>query len=68
MYDIDEEYDFLILACDGVWDVIDNDKAVKIIKEVFDKKGTPEEAADALSMASIGKGSTDDITAIVIKF
>ncbi len=32
------DHKYLIIACDGVWDVIDNEKAAKIVSEKFDKK------------------------------
>lgn len=30
---IDDKFEFLILACDGVWDEVEDEKAVKVIRE-----------------------------------
>mmetsp|Transcript_1401 Transcript_1401/g.3065 ORF Transcript_1401/g.3065 Transcript_1401/m.3065 type:complete len:461 (-) Transcript_1401:973-2355(-) len=54
--------DFVIMASDGVWDVITNDAAVKCVN----KFGDPRKAAKALVEEALKKGSNDNITAMVI--
>ena len=53
----------LILACDGVWDVISDDSAVELVMQ-FDKC---QEAAKKLLIASLRAGSTDNISVMVLK-
>merc|ERR1712137_408068 len=53
----------LILACDGVWDVIEDDKAVEIILQ----HESCTKAATELLRASLTAGSTDNISVMVIK-
>mmetsp|Transcript_89 Transcript_89/g.311 ORF Transcript_89/g.311 Transcript_89/m.311 type:complete len:310 (-) Transcript_89:79-1008(-) len=53
----------LILACDGVWDVISDDSAVELVMQ-FDKC---QEAAKKLLIASLRGGSTDNISVMVLK-
>lgn len=60
---ITEEDTHLILACDGVWDVIDDDAAVEIVS----KCEKMQEAAKKLLIAALQAGSTDNISVMVAK-
>ncbi|PAN29665.1 hypothetical protein PAHAL_5G242700 [Panicum hallii] len=62
--EIDGELDFLILASDGLWDVVPNEHAVAFVK---DEDG-PEAAARKLTEIAFRRGSTDNITCIVVEF
>ena len=53
----------LILACDGVWDVFDDVAAAAIVAAA-----PPATAAEALVRAALAKGSTDNITAVVVSW
>ncbi|CEG37025.1 phosphomevalonate kinase [Plasmopara halstedii] len=56
---------FLILACDGVWDVLSAQDAVDItLPHFYDAKA----AANAVVKAAYKKGSTDNLTVTVIQF
>lgn len=62
---------FLILACDGVWDVMSDDDAVRLVAECVRKLGAERgeaEAASKLVHESIRRGSCDNVTAIVVFF
>ncbi|XP_044976371.1 probable protein phosphatase 2C 7 isoform X2 [Hordeum vulgare subsp. vulgare] len=62
--EIDDELEYLILASDGLWDVVSNEHAVAFVKgEVC-----PEAAARKLTEIAFARGSTDNITCIVIEF
>lgn len=69
-----DEHPFLIMACDGVWDVFTDQEAVEFLLGEFAKAEgasravTEKEAAKLLVTASIERGSADNITAIVIYF
>lgn len=52
----------LILACDGVWDVISDNEAVQLIRNVND----PQLAAETLKDEALRKESRDNVSAIVI--
>lgn len=58
--------EFLILASDGLWDVIENQEAVDIVTKVFDSGRNPQTAAKILVEHALKKYSSDNITAIVI--
>jgi serine/threonine protein phosphatase PrpC len=67
-----DEHPFLILACDGVWDVFTDQEAVDFLLDEFsrapDRAFTEADAARLLVLASIERGSADNITAIVVYF
>jgi len=64
-YDVyNDEYQFMILACDGLWDVVDDNKAVQIILESKD----PEEGAKKLVTTALQLLSTDNISVVVVFF
>ena len=54
---------FVILACDGIWDVLTNEKAVSVVAKAIKDK---QDAAKALVRASFLNGSTDNMTAVVV--
>lgn len=57
----------LILACDGVWDVMSDQEATDLLMKRFEEKGGPDEdAAKYIVRTAIKKGSADNITAIVV--
>lgn len=63
------KHKFCIIACDGLWDVITADEAVAFIaKEQAKEDSDAEDAAKALVEAAYKKGSTDNITVLVIYF
>lgn len=61
------ECPFLILACDGVWDVLTDQEAGALILNLYKERGGPfEDAAKILVQTAIDKGSADNVTALVI--
>eukprot|EP01119_Soliformovum_irregulare_P024922 TRINITY_DN9062_c0_g1_i2.p1 TRINITY_DN9062_c0_g1~~TRINITY_DN9062_c0_g1_i2.p1 ORF type:complete len:415 (+),score=113.84 TRINITY_DN9062_c0_g1_i2:99-1343(+) len=57
--------EFVILACDGLWDVMSDEEACQIASsEIHD----PETAASKLRDAAFKKSSTDNISVVVIAF
>mmetsp|Transcript_30838 Transcript_30838/g.62180 ORF Transcript_30838/g.62180 Transcript_30838/m.62180 type:complete len:1576 (-) Transcript_30838:46-4773(-) len=61
--------EFLIMACDGLWDVMDGDDAVRIAKNLlFDKKLSAKDGAERLAELAKHLGSSDNITVILIRF
>ena len=61
-----ERDEYLILACDGVWDVLTDEVAAAVVFEAVEKGGGVEGAAQALVDRSLQKGSTDNVTVHVI--
>eukprot|EP00475_Leptophrys_vorax_P045011 TRINITY_DN922_c0_g1_i6.p1 TRINITY_DN922_c0_g1~~TRINITY_DN922_c0_g1_i6.p1 ORF type:complete len:528 (-),score=95.61 TRINITY_DN922_c0_g1_i6:272-1855(-) len=62
------ENEFVILASDGVWDLIDTESAAAIVRNsLYVENQTPSQAAKILVEKAVKKGSRDDVTAIVVK-
>lgn len=60
-----DSHAYLIVASDGVWDVLENDKAMDIVVKQFKKTRDPQKAASALVIEA-AKYGTDDVTAAVV--
>lgn len=57
----------LIVACDGIWDVLKYDDAAQLVYEQMNTfKKTPGETAHALITRALEKSSSDNVSAIVI--
>lgn len=61
---IDEEFELLVLASDGLWDVVPNEDAMSLATT----EEEPEAAARKLTETAFTRGSADNITCIVVKF
>ncbi|XP_020572364.1 probable protein phosphatase 2C 59 isoform X2 [Phalaenopsis equestris] len=61
---VDGSLEFLILASDGLWDVVTNEEAVSMVQPIDD----PEEAAKRLMQEAYQRGSADNITCVVVRF
>ncbi|CAE7657497.1 PTC1, partial [Symbiodinium microadriaticum] len=62
-----QPYPFLILACDGVWDVMSDQEAVDLLMESFVAKGGPfDGAAELLVSEAIDRGTSDNVSAVVV--
>jgi protein phosphatase PTC1 len=70
---------FLIIGCDGVWDVITDDQAVQMSKEILEDKEAPlldevgnprkelvQIAAEKIRDIAYDRGSTDNISVLII--
>ena len=61
--------EFLLLACDGLWDVLDADDAVRLTRNMLYVKGwSAKRAANRLAELAVHLGSSDNITVIVLRF
>ncbi|KDR75906.1 hypothetical protein GALMADRAFT_248684 [Galerina marginata CBS 339.88] len=59
-----EEDELLILACDGLWDVIGDQAAIELIHEIEDA----QEASMTLLQHALSHHTTDNVTVIVVRF
>ena len=61
--------EFLLLCCDGLWDVMDSDDAVRVARDLLVEKGwSAKQAANRLAELAVHLGSSDNVTVIVIRF
>jgi serine/threonine protein phosphatase PrpC len=72
-YKLDKNDKFIVMACDGLWDVVSNDEVVNYILNNFYESDLKIKkniesvcAAKNLAKLALKKGSTDNITIIVI--
>ncbi|PAN50156.1 hypothetical protein PAHAL_9G502400 [Panicum hallii] len=66
---VDQQCEFLILASDGLWDKIDNQEAVDLARPLCtnNDKASRMAACRMLTETSISRGSTDDISVVIIQ-
>lgn len=66
--EMDESFDFVILACDGLWDVCKYDEAAKLVDTWMYTEGkTPDESSKLLVDYALSKGTGDNVTVIIVK-
>ncbi|KAL9672729.1 hypothetical protein QQ045_028981 [Rhodiola kirilowii] len=61
---IDQDVELLVVASDGLWDVVSNEDAIALAES----EEEPEVAARKLTEAAFARGSCDNITCIVVRF
>lgn len=61
-HEINDTDELLIMACDGLWDVISDQQAVNLIRDETDM----QTAAERLRNYALDHGSTDNISVLVI--
>lgn len=61
---VDESVEFIVLASDGLWDVLSNEEAVSIVRPIMD----PAEAAWRLMQEAFLRRSVDNTTCLVVRF
>ena len=70
--DLDEEFNFIIIGCDGIFDVLSNDDIMECVKIVLkEKKGEDKEKlageiAGMIIKSSLAKDSFDNVSVIFI--
>lgn len=60
------DVEYLVIACDGVWDHLTYADSVALVSKLKKKGKTAEDAARALVQEALDKGSADNCTAIVV--
>ena len=66
--ELNGEEDYLVMACDGLWDALNPDKIPTLINEHFKAGGTQNTTAEYLVDRALKYGSMDNITVIVLFF
>ncbi|ORY13170.1 phosphatase 2C-like domain-containing protein [Clohesyomyces aquaticus] len=59
-----DQDEFLILACDGLWDVCSDQEAVDLVRHVQD----PQSASKTLVDHALARFSTDNLSCMVVRF
>eukprot|EP00020_Sapocribrum_chincoteaguense_P002865 CAMPEP_0170752724 /NCGR_PEP_ID=MMETSP0437-20130122/12116_1 /TAXON_ID=0 /ORGANISM="Sexangularia sp." /LENGTH=929 /DNA_ID=CAMNT_0011091803 /DNA_START=26 /DNA_END=2815 /DNA_ORIENTATION=- len=64
-FEMTPDDEFLILGCDGIWDVITDEQAVDLVRE-FATKESLQAPAVALRDYAYSAGSTDNLSCIIV--
>ncbi|KAF9012316.1 phosphatase 2C-domain-containing protein [Cyathus striatus] len=59
-----EEDEFLIIACDGLWDIVSDQNAIELVRGIEDAQA----ASEALLKHALNQHTTDNVTVIVVRF
>lgn len=60
--------EFVILACDGLWDVVSDADACKFVADIFKTLDDPQYAAKKLCQLAMDNSTTDNVTVMIVKF
>ncbi|KAG2721239.1 hypothetical protein I3843_02G058800 [Carya illinoinensis] len=63
-----EDDEFLIIGCDGIWDVMSSQYAVSLVRRGLRKHDDPQQCAMELVMEALRLNTPDNLTVIVICF
>ena len=66
--ELDGTEDYVVLACDGIWDVIRPSKIPQLVYAHLTGGGSKEMVAKSLVDHAKAEGSSDNMTAIVVFF
>lgn len=74
-HDLNEDHEFLMICCDGVWDVFNSEQGCEAVRELLvEEKGEDTEGdivkgvAAKMAQKAYDAGSDDNISVLVIKF
>lgn len=67
-FDLEGDEDFLILACDGLWDVVKPGEAVDLVVQFVAEGGDKSSVAKFLVDSAKSGGSNDNISVVVVFF
>ncbi|XP_039015307.1 probable protein phosphatase 2C 47 isoform X2 [Hibiscus syriacus] len=63
-----EEDEFLIMGCDGLWDVMSSQCAVTMVRKELMQHNDPERCSRALVKEALQRNTCDNLTVIVVCF
>lgn len=63
-----EDDEFLIIGCDGIWDVMSSQFAVSLVRRGLRRHDDPQQCARELVLEALRLNTPDNLTAIVICF
>ncbi|KAF8908748.1 phosphatase 2C-like domain-containing protein, partial [Mucidula mucida] len=62
--ELNDDDELCIIACDGLWDVLSDQEAVDLVRNINDA----QKASELLVKNALEKGSTDNCTVLVVRF
>jgi len=64
--DLVPEHKYLILACDGLWDVMNHQNAAEFVHKFYQEGKSPQEVAQLLVQEALRKRTEDNVTVIIV--
>lgn len=58
---------YIVMACDGLWDVVESNDLGKVINTILKKNKNPDNIAVELANYALTNGSSDNVSVIVIE-
>eukprot|EP00928_Gymnodinium_smaydae_P092728 TRINITY_DN7666_c0_g1_i2.p1 TRINITY_DN7666_c0_g1~~TRINITY_DN7666_c0_g1_i2.p1 ORF type:complete len:401 (-),score=43.03 TRINITY_DN7666_c0_g1_i2:484-1686(-) len=65
---LDDRAEFLLLACDGVFENVDAREAAAEVRRALRQTSSPQLAAKALVSLALSKPGSDNVSAVVVRF
>ncbi|KAL4645742.1 hypothetical protein ACB092_02G256000 [Castanea dentata] len=65
---LSEEDEFLIIGCDGLWDVMSSQCAVTMVRKELMMHNDPDRCSSALVKEALQRNSCDNLTVVVVCF
>ncbi|OIV91024.1 hypothetical protein TanjilG_16984 [Lupinus angustifolius] len=65
---LSEDDEFLIMGCDGIWDVMSSQHAVGLVRRGLRRHDDPEQCARDLVMEALRLNTFDNLTVIIVCF
>lgn len=63
-----EDDEFLIISCDGIWDVMSSQHAVNVVRRGLRRHDDPEQSARDLVKEALRLNTSDNLTVIIVCF
>ncbi|KAL2556468.1 putative protein phosphatase 2C 49 [Forsythia ovata] len=63
-----EDDEFLIMGCDGIWDVMSSQQAVSLVRRGLRRHDDPEQCAKDLVTEALRRNTFDNLTVIIVCF
>lgn len=68
IWNISNKTEFIVLACDGLWDVLSNACVANFVRKRLLRGKSPQKVCEHLVKYAYTKGSKDNISAIIVSF
>jgi serine/threonine protein phosphatase PrpC len=65
-FPLSDDTDFFIVACDGLWDKLSNEAAIKFVNDALAEGKPAKQIAQDIVMEAYKQGSQDNIRLLVI--
>jgi serine/threonine protein phosphatase PrpC len=64
--DLNETHEFIVLACDGLWDKLTHQEVIDFVHEHLALGQSPQHISELLAQHALDKGSRDNVTVIIV--